>query len=116
VLGVAILAYIGGALSIAALVAAAGVMPGLSSSPAVSPTVALELEAGYPNGATGAILLRGTLADLHEAGDDFAVRVPPGADRVRLRVADRAGIYAGQTTTVERESEPPPAFIGRGWR
>ena len=89
--------------------------PGPLRDPDGGPVV-LELEPVYPNGATGA-LHRVTLAELEAdaaAGDELELSPPTGAAHLRIRLARRAGIYAGDTTTVERESEPPPAFLTGG--
>lgn len=75
----------------------------------------LELEPLYPSGASGAILAR---LELNEDVLPFEhiVQVPRDAGMVRVRVAYRAGIYAGETTNVEVESEPPPEWLRRGAR
>lgn len=71
----------------------------------------LELEPIYPSGANGAVLARIDLADELEASERL-VMVPAGANGIRLRLAHRAGIYAGSTVDVAVESEPPPSWLG----
>lgn len=75
----------------------------------------LELEPLYPSGASGAILARLEL-DEDVLPFEHIVQVPRDAGMVRVRVAYRAGIYAGETTNVEVESEPPPEWLRRGAR
>jgi hypothetical protein len=82
-------------------------------TPAPGPLV-LELETIYRGGATGAVFLRVELGELHELEDTGKLALlPPATDvsAVRARIVTRAGLYAGEATTVEHESEPPPAFL-----
>jgi hypothetical protein len=90
--------------------------PPAEPTPAPGPLV-LELDTIYAGGAVGAVFLR--LGELHELEDAGVTADLPasgssgysGAAAVRARIVTRAGLYAGSTTTVERESEPPPAFL-----
>lgn len=111
-LTVAVVAFFAGALVIAGAVALAHAMPTREpEQDAAAGPLVLELEPVYPNRATGA-LYRVELVELGEYAGDY--EVPPGAVRLRFRFVHRAGLYAGGTTTVERESEPVPAFLKAG--